>query len=240
MKAENISATLVAHRGAVKVERGALLSLVTPPRTLTHRPVAHSEVIDYIEQRLDDHGMVIERGEYAVMSDGMKLFAALVLRHQLDDFAFALGLRSSNDKSMAMELVAGCRVFCCDNMALSGEADVLCRKHTSQLNPRLEIFGGVDRAIAKFTVLGQRIGGLKSIKISDNEAKAKIYDAVAQGIILPKYATVVGKEYFEPKHEEFRPRTAWSLHNAFTEMFKLLPPNQVIDSSQALGTMFAI
>jgi hypothetical protein len=30
--------------------------------------------------------------------------------------------------------------------------------------------------------------------------------------------------YFEPKHEEFRSRTIWSLSNAFTSAFKELEP----------------
>jgi hypothetical protein len=30
--------------------------------------------------------------------------------------------------------------------------------------------------------------------------------------------------YFEPKYEDFRPRTIWSLSNAFTSAFKALEP----------------
>jgi hypothetical protein len=30
--------------------------------------------------------------------------------------------------------------------------------------------------------------------------------------------------YFEPKYEEFRPRTIWSLSNAFSSAFKELDP----------------
>jgi hypothetical protein len=30
--------------------------------------------------------------------------------------------------------------------------------------------------------------------------------------------------YFEPKYEEFRPRTIWSLSNAFTSAFKEIDP----------------
>jgi len=30
--------------------------------------------------------------------------------------------------------------------------------------------------------------------------------------------------YFEPKYEEFQPRTIWSLSNAFTSAFKELDP----------------
>ena len=37
-------------------------------------------------------------------------------------------------------------------------------------------------------------------------------------------ARTVLELYFEPKYEEFRPRTIWSLSNAFTSGFKALEP----------------
>lgn len=41
----------------------------------------------------------------------------------------------------------------------------------------------------------------------------------------PKHlARTVHDLYFEPKYEEFRPRTIWSLSNAFTSAFKQLEP----------------
>jgi hypothetical protein len=41
----------------------------------------------------------------------------------------------------------------------------------------------------------------------------------------PKHlARTVHDLYFEPKFEEFRPRTIWSLSNAFTSAFKELEP----------------
>ena len=240
MKAENISARLMAHAGAVTISRGDLLSLNTPPRTLTHTPLAHADLITYIETRLADHGITIDKGQFAVMSDGMKLFATLVLKRAKDEFALALGLRASNDKTMPIELVAGASVFVCDNMMLCGDAEIMCRKHTSRLNPRQEIFAGVDRAISRFTLLETRIKGLMETTITDNEAKANIFDAVNRGIILPKLLPVVGKEYFEPRHKEFEPRTLYSLHNAYTEVFKTLRPNQALDATQELGTLFSI
>lgn len=240
MKAENVSANLCLHKGAVRIPRGELLSIVTPPRTLTHKPVAHSAFIDYIETRLADHGIEITKCDLAVQNDGMKLFGTLVLQRHVDDFALALGLRAANDKSMAMELVAGCNVFCCDNMSLSGEAEVLWKKHTSGLDARTAIFGGVDRAIGKFTLLQNRIKILKTNAITDTEAKATIFDALAKGVITQNQVLPVGKEYFEPRHREFEPRNQWSLHNAFTEVFKTLRPNLALESAQSLGTLFHI
>jgi len=80
-------------------------------------PVPHSTLIDLIENNLTSRGFGIMNSEFAIQEGkldgkalvGAKLFATLTLKHQThDDFAFALGLRAANDKSMAIELVAGC------------------------------------------------------------------------------------------------------------------------------------
>ena len=60
----------------------------------------------------------------------------------------------------------------------------------------------------------------------DVTAKVVIYDAFVEGKLeAPKHlARTVHDLYFEPKYEEFRPRTIWSLSSAFTSAFKELDP----------------
>jgi hypothetical protein len=163
---------------------------------------------------------------------------------QHDDFAFALGLRAANDKSMAIELVAGCKVFVCDNMALCGEADLLWRKHTSGLDRytlRNAVALGVQKAIARFGSFDANIAMLKERFITDTEAKANIFDAVVKGVIPQAFLPKVGQMYFEPPHAEFQPRNMWSLHNAYTEVFRTeyaTKPHLALESAQNLGTMF--
>ena len=41
--------------------------------------------------------------------------------------------------------------------------------------------------------------------------------------------------FFEPKYEEFRPRTIWSLSNAFTSAFKELEPIPQFKATAKLG-----
>ena len=41
--------------------------------------------------------------------------------------------------------------------------------------------------------------------------------------------------YFEPKYEEFRPRTIWSLSNAFTSALKELEPIPQFKLTAKLG-----
>lgn len=52
----------------------------------------------------------------------------------------------------------------------------------------------------------------------------------------PKHlARTVHDLYFEPKYEEFRPRTIWSLSNAFTSAFKELDPIPQFRATAKLG-----
>ena len=57
-------------------------------------------------------------------------------------------------------------------------------------------------------------------------AKVVIYEAFIEGKLeAPKHlARTVHDLYFQPKYQEFRPQTIWSLSNAFTSAFKELDP----------------
>ena len=62
-------------------------------------------------------------------------------------------------------------------------------------------------------------------ELTDVTAKVVIYEAFEGKLEAPKHlARTVHDLYFEPKYEEFRPRTIWSLSNAFTSAFKELDP----------------
>jgi len=235
------SARLSAHGGAVKIDRDALVTLPTPEGTATHVTVPHNALVGHIENRLAQHKLGIAKSEYAVQSDGNKLFGIITLIHQIQtDFSFALGIRTSNDKRIPVQMIAGTRVFVCDNMAFSGDLITLSRKHTANLDIRSELWGGVDRAVAKFGGLNNRILELKAEEIDDNRAKAMMLDAALKGIMPMRLLPDVNHHYFTPPHEEFAGRNLWSLHNAFTEGFKQLRPNIAMQSNVELGAMFNI
>ena len=47
-----------------------------------------------------------------------------------EDGTAALGLRTSNNKTMSIQLCAGLSVFVCDNLVFRGDLIALNRKHT--------------------------------------------------------------------------------------------------------------
>ena len=68
-------------------------------------------------------------------------------------------------------------------------------------------------------------------------AKVIIYEAFLTGELeAPKHlARTVHDLYFEPKYEELRSRTIWSLSNAFTSAFEQLDPIPQFKATAKLG-----
>jgi len=75
---------------------------------------------------------------------------------------------------------------------------------------------GVDRMQRKLRADAQAGGGVAESELTDVIAKVVIYEAFIEGRLeSPKHlARSVHGLYFEPKYEEFRPRTIWSLSNS--------------------------
>jgi hypothetical protein len=65
---------------------------------------------------------------------------------------------------------------------------------------------------------------MKETHVTDENAKALIYDAIRGGVIPQRLLGTVGDLYFEDKEQrvKFPERTLWSVNNAFTEAAKLL------------------
>jgi hypothetical protein len=74
-------------------------------------------------------------------------------------------------------------------------------------------------------------------ELTDVTAKVVIYEAFVEGKLeAPKHlGRTVHDLYFEPKNKEFRPRTIWSLSNAFTSAFKELEPIPQFKATAKLG-----
>jgi hypothetical protein len=71
---------------------------------------------------------------------------------------------------------------------------------------------GVDRMQRNFEPLQKRVETWQRFELADVTAKVVIYEAFVEGKLeAPKHlARAVHDLYFEPKYEEFRPRTIWS------------------------------
>jgi hypothetical protein len=96
---------------------------------------------------------------------------------------------------------------------------------------------GVDKIQRNFEPLKTQINDWRDHRLDDRQAKEVIYDAFMDSDLkLPRYLLpAVHRLYFDPQVEEFKPRTLWSLSNAFTSAFKELKPVKQFQATAKLG-----
>lgn len=218
---------LIAGIETRKITPHELEFIEAPEATPTHQPIKHSDFTLEVETGLAMRGIQVTHQEYAVSPDGMRMFGVMRTNVEIDGTNFSVGLRNSNDKSMKLGLVAGLRILVCENLAFMGDFHGLTSKHTSGFNLTEACDVALGRIQRGMGSLGGQIQALKEADLSDASAEHLIYEAFVpkSGLRLPKQIMdKVHYEYFEPEIEDFRPRTAWSLHNAMTAAFKDLKP----------------
>lgn len=231
------SGTLLSDgRKTQKVTRAELALIKTPEATETFQPIPHARLIESLEESLAFRHIQIVREEYAVSPDGMKLFGLLELDAEFQGVRFAIGLRNANDKSMRLGMVAGYRVFVCDNMALGGDFKPLLAKHSKHFDLVESVSIGVDRIQRGFPPLRQLIDGMRTRQLATDEARSIIYRAFMESRFPVKLMKTVHREFFvTPSYDEFKPQTVWSLSNAFTTAFKDLAPVRQYEMTARLG-----
>ena len=112
-----MSGVLTPNRSRI-VTREQLARIPTPIATSTFRPVAHAELVDMLTRRLQERGVQIAKQEYAVSANDQQIFGKLdfVTGIEMPGLGRAMGFHAANDKSLAINIVAGVRVVVCDNL----------------------------------------------------------------------------------------------------------------------------
>src|SRR3989449_6865782 len=118
-----MNGTLLSSTG--KINRQELQLIATPAATATHRPIPHHEIVQALVETLGFRHIGIVRDEYAVSTDGMRMFGVLDLETGMHGCRFSIGIRNANDKSMRLALTVGYRVR--------------SEEHTSELQSRLHL-----------------------------------------------------------------------------------------------------
>jgi len=209
-----------------KLTRQELAEVPTPQGTATHRPVPHIQVVETLIETLSFRHIGVVKEEYAVSKDGMKMFGVVDLDTGMPGCRFSIGIRNSHDRSMRLAAVVGVRVLVCENMAFSGDFQPVLAKHSKNFSLQNALSIGVDQMQRNFDGMRKQVETWRQSQLSDTTAKLIIYRAfIESNLEVPRHlAKPVNDLYFSPKHEEFQPRTMWSLSNAFTSAFKQLEP----------------
>jgi hypothetical protein len=78
-----------------KLTREELAQGKTLAGTTTHKSIAHIEVVEKLIEALSFRQIGVVREEYAISSDGMKMFGVMDLSSGFEGCRFAVGLRQS-------------------------------------------------------------------------------------------------------------------------------------------------
>ncbi len=227
--------TLIAHRGATRIEKTDLVQIGTPSPTKSWRPIPHSVLVDTLGKVLSTRGLTIRKEQYAVQREGNILFGVLDLNWgETAEYYAAIGLRTSNDKSFCLQLAIGLRVLVCDNLAFHGDLIALKRKHTAKLDLLEEITKAVRRYEIGYGQYQQHIAALQHHVWSPGAARERIYEAFARKIVPVRLFHDIATPYLE----RVDPCTPWETLNVFTHAMKKLKPSVQFEATVRLGRLF--
>lgn len=241
------ASTLIAHNPKFKCElvtREQLARFTPPVGSSTWRPVAHAELVETIHDQLARYNLRVAREQYAVGKEGLALFGTIDMQAENNGSTrtMALGLRHSNDKALAINLVGGARVFVCDNLALSGEKIVL-HKHSRSMRLSWLIREGLGRFLDAFKRFNANVIEAEGHVIEDDEAKVRLFDLRYDGVLPVSIFDEASTNYFRAEklgYEDSAPRTVWGLHNACTRAVKALAPATQFRVLTDLGRSFGL
>jgi hypothetical protein len=219
------------------------MAIPPPEGTPTWRPIAHGDLLTAIERQLLVRGVTIRHERFAVQREGARLFAVLDLSLEATaECCAALGIRTSNDQTMALEIAVGVKVFVCDNLAFSGDLIALRRKHTARFDLNADISRAVDRYQEYLVAFQRGVAAVQATPLTDPEAKALICDAFRREILPLRCFKRVAETYFNPRPEmtDVHPRTLWGLHNAFSRAMRELAPAPAFQATIELGKFFGL
>ena len=234
---------MILHCGADLATRDDLRNVTTPSSTDSWYPLPHSQFVGSVETQLRQSGFLIEAETHSLAKEGDRYFGLLQVTlpsRNREDFKWIVALRNSHDKTFPAGLVAGTRVLVCDNLAFTGEVQ-LSRKHTRFASRDLPEM--TSRAIGKLAgslqEMDRRVDSYQNHAMSDVVAHDVCVRCIDSGAIPVTHLPGVLAEWREPSHEDFRPRTAWSLFNAVTEAaYKGKNPAINIRRGEALHGVF--
>ena len=233
--------TLMLHRGGWEATKADLAAVPVPQATESYQPVPYGRFIEEVELHVPRFGLTIQSQQFALAKGGNQMFGVLTCSngHGPRDYALAIGLRSSLDRTLSVGMTSGSRVTCCDNLAFSGEV-TMHRKHT--VNVFRDLPDLIYRMLSQVSSMRERTDGeiaaMKVRELPPAHAHHLMVEAIRANVLPASRLPKVIEAWEEPAHAEFLPRTAWSLFNAFTEVQKGAPPRTQMEGSLRLSSLF--
>lgn len=189
--------------------------------------ISHADLLDTVFNEVRRRKWKMGQDLYTMNADGTDLAAAFNIEIPTlkapQGQTFSMGLLTSNARRKKLKIVVGSVVKVCHNGMVTGEI-ALARKHTKNLSLKDEIEEALNTYIMKAMMLKDTVSEMQRIHLGDGSKDTLLMQAGRLKVMPWSRVGMVDEEYRHPKHEEFKPRTVWSLFNAFTEVVKQNPP----------------
>ena len=233
-------AGLMLHCGGENATEEDLAKCKTPEKMgKYHSPVRHDRFVGTLKEQITDAGLIILAMVFGLACNGTRLFFSMDVDvrpgSQLDGLAdkkkgaFSIVGRKDDCMKFAVWLMAGWHTFCCDNLALLGDAVVMKKKQTKGLSLHEELSHGLtgwtDQAYA-----GQRNLRLAAATpLTDDQAKLALFrmfeldkprgEGKDKKLALPKrYRDDIAANYLYPRNDwdDCTPRSVEGFEGAGT------------------------
>lgn len=225
--------SMVIHCGGRAVNFAELSGVPLPEETSTYKPVAYHDLVTNVKNIADDllTDYQYEKANYALSKDDQRMFAVLQYKNEnADDMGYAIGLRSSHNKSMSIGMCIGAQVFVCDNLAFTGSVRYM-RTHTKNVFQDLEdkLVSTIYSSKNKFANILKDKENMQNVTMNNDKAYSFLGRLGGYGILQSQQLSKAYKLWRKPPHAEFEDKNLWSLYNACTESLKSTQPNKIIE-----------
>ena len=140
---------------------------------------------------------------------------------EASDRRLVVGLRNAHDKSFAASVCIGNQMMVCENLCFSSDVK-LARRHTANIVrdlPRV-LSSAVSRVISHWSDMGKRIDAYQATEVARDRAADLIVSLVDAKAFPARDVYKAVQEFRNPRHEEFKGGSLWTLYNGITENLK--------------------
>ena len=207
-----------------KVESEQLAEVPTPSATDTHTPIPHALLADRTRNVIATAGLEITQEEHALARNGLRYFGGFALKGkgiEGDDRQLVLGLRNAHDKSFAASVCIGNQMMVCENLCFSSDVK-LARRHTTNILRDLPMVlsNAISRVVSHWADMGKRIESYKNTEVQSDRCADMVVDLVDAKAFPARDVYKAVQEFRNPRHDEFKGGSLWTLYNGITEHLK--------------------
>ena len=223
-----------------KIDAEALSGVQTPEATETHTPIPHRKLVDMTREAIGRAGFEVSEEEHALARGGLRYFGGFALKGKDisgEDRKIVLGLRNAHDKSFAASIAAGNQMMVCENLCFSSDVK-LARRHTTNILsdlPRV-LSSAVAKVKDHWSDMAKRIESYQQTEVES--ASDLIVELVDSKAFPARDIYKAVEEFRNPRHEEFKGGSLWTLYNSVTENLKGSDLSKLSDRTMRMQSIF--